>query len=392
MTTEAVNDLLALLAIPGPPAEEAAVAEHLRGALVAAGVDPGCITMDEAQRQSEYGGNTGNLIVRLDGHRRGPRRMFSAHMDTVPGAAGAIPRLDEAGGRIVNDAPGKALGGDNRTGCAVLLHIARTLCQRRGDHSPTTLVFFVQEEVGLVGSRGLDVSRLGEPKPAMCFNFDIDDADEFITAVIGTERFTIDIEGIAAHSGINPADGVSAAMIAAVALTELTHGGWHGVIAKPDGRGTANVGILRGGTGSNVVMPALHILAEARSYDVAFRKSIIRVWQETFVRAAAACRNRTGVAGQVRFGPGPTYEAFALEKSSAVVQTALAAAQRCGLNPRCMSNDGGMDANWIVAHGIPTVTIGCGQRHIHMPAEEVDLRQFTLACRLAVELATDGGV
>ena len=44
--------------------------------------------------------------------------------------------------------------------------------------------------------------------------------------------------------------------------------------------------------------------------------------------------------------------------------------------------------NWTVAHGIPTVTLGAGQRHIHMPAEEVDLRHFTLACRLAVELAT----
>jgi tripeptide aminopeptidase len=390
MSVEAVRDLLALLAIPGPPAEEAAVAEHLRRALLAAGVGADCITTDEAQRQSEYGGNTGNLIVRLDGHRDGPRRMFSAHMDTVPGAVGAIPRLDEAGGRIVNDALGKALGGDNRTGCAVLLHVARTLCQRRGDHPPTTLVFFVQEEVGLVGSRGLDVARLGEPKPTMAFNLDIDDADEFIIAVIGTERFTIDIEGVAAHSGINPADGVSAAMIAAATLTELAQGGWHGVIAKPEGRGTANVGILGGGTGSNVVMPALHILAEARSYDVTFRKRIIRVWQEAFTRATAACRNRTGVAGRVRFGPGPTYEAFALDADAPVVQTALAAARRCGLSPRCVSNDGGMDANWIVAHGIPTVTIGCGQRHIHMPAEEVDLRQFTLACQLAVELATGG--
>jgi tripeptide aminopeptidase len=388
MSAAAVNDLLALLAIPGPPGEEAAVAEHLRRTLAAAGVHPGCITTDEAHRQSEYGGNTGNLIVRLDGHRRGPRRLFSAHMDTVSGAVGAAPRLDEAAGKVVNDAPGKALGGDNRTGCAVLVQVARALCQRRGDHPPATLVFFVQEEVGLVGSRGLDVGRLGEPKPAMGFNFDIEDADEFVTAVIGTERFTIDIEGVAAHSGINPADGVSAALIAAEALAQLAGAGWHGVIDRADGRGTANVGILRGGTGSNVVMPALHILAEARSYDPAFRKTIIRAWREAFERAAALRRNCGGAAGRVRFGPGPTYEAFGLDAEAPVVRAAVAAARRCGLTPRCVSNDGGMDANWTVAHGIPTVTLGAGQRHIHMPAEEVDLRHFTLACRLAVELAT----
>lgn len=388
MSATAVNDLLALLAIPGPPGEEAAVATHLRQVLVEIGVRPDCIVTDEAQRQSEYGGNSGNLIVRLDGRQGGPRRMFSAHMDTVPGVVGAVARLDEAGGRIVNEAPGKALGGDNRTGCAVLLQVARALCQCQGDHPPTTLVFFVQEEVGLVGARGLDVGKLGEPKPALCFNFDGEDADEFVTAVIGAERFTIDLEGIAAHSGLNPADGVSAALIAADALAELAATGWHGVIEKPAGRGTANVGILRGGTGSNVVMPALYILAEARSHAVAFRKTIIGVWQEVFARAAAARRNRTGTAGKVRFGPGPTYEAFALDAETPVVQAVLAAARRCGLTGRCVSNDGGMDANWIVAHGIPAVTIGAGQRHVHTAAEEIDLRQFNLGCRLAVELAT----
>jgi tripeptide aminopeptidase len=301
---------------------------------------------------------------------------------------GAVARLDAVGGRIVNDAPGKALGGDNRTGCAVVLQVARALCERCGDHLPTTLVFFVQEEVGLVGARGLDLSRLGQPKPAMCFNFDGHDADEFVTAVIGAERFTIDIEGIPAHSGINPFDGVSAGVIAAYALAELAHFGWHGVIEKPEGRGTANVGIMRGGTGSNVVMPAMHILAEARSHDLSFRKKIIAAWQEEFARQARARHNRAGESGRVRFGPGPTYEAFALEPEAPVILAAQAAAQRCGLDPRCVSNDGGMDANWIVAHGIPAMTIGAGQRSVHTPAETIDLRQFELGCRLAVDLAT----
>jgi tripeptide aminopeptidase len=388
MPDTAVDDLLALLAVPGPPGEERAVAEHLRQVLTGLGVPPQAIATDEAHRQSEYGGDTGNLIVRLDGNGQGPRRLFSAHLDTVPGAAGARPRLDEAGGRVVNDAPGKALGGDNRTGCAVLLQVARALAQRGGAHPPTTLVFFVQEEVGLVGSRGLDVARLGTPRPSLGFNFDCANPDEIVTAVIGTERFTIDVQGIAAHSGENPADGVSAALTAAAALAELDRDGWHGVITKPEGCGTANVGILRGGTGSNVVMPALHILAEARSHSAGFRRAIIAAWRDTFVRAAAARRNRRGDCGRVSFGPGPTYEAFALDAEAPVVQAALAAARRCGLAPRCVSNDGGMDANWVVAHGIPTVTIGAGQRNIHTPAEEVDLRHFRQACRLAVDLAT----
>lgn len=387
--SHAIDDLLALLAIAGPPGKEAAVAEHLKRVLLEIGVPPGAIGHDDAHRQSEYGGECGNLIVRLDGHGRGPRRLFSAHMDTVPTVVGARPRRE--GRMVVNDAAGKALGGDNRTGCAVVLQVARFLAGRHGDHAPTTLVFFVQEEVGLVGARGLDVAKLGDPRPTLGFNFDGEHAANFLTAVTGTERFTIDIAGIAAHSGLNPESGVSAAMIAADALARLDQDGWHGVIEKPAtggiaGRGSANVGILRGGAGSNVLMPELHILAEARSHDHAFRKTILAAWHDAF-RAAAKRTNAAGQTGSVRFGPGPIYEAYALDAAAPVVQTCLAAAAPLGMTPRLLSNNGGNDANWIVAHGIPTVTIGCGQRHVHMPAEAIDLDDFELACRLAVRLA-----
>jgi tripeptide aminopeptidase len=335
--------------------------------------------------------------------------MFTAHMDTVPDAVGAVPRLDSEKRRIVNDAAGKALGGDNRTGCAVLLQVARELCRRFGNHAPTTLVFFVQEEVGLVGSRGLEVALLGPTLPSECVNVDSSRVDEIITAVIGTKRFTIDIAGIAAHAGAHPEDGVSAAMIAATALAELHRDGWHGAIEKSaaqcshhaprdelhhverDGctaTGSANVGIIRGGTGSNVVMPEMHLLAEARAHDPAFREAIIAAWHGAFERAAAAQPNCRGQRGSLRFGPGPAYEAFDLPADAPVVRSVLAAAARCGIDARCVSNNGGMDANWTVARGIPTVTIGAGQRHVHTPSEHIDLADFEHACRLAVELAT----
>ncbi len=383
MFSAAIDDLLELLEIPGPPGEEAVVAAHLRHRLVRMGVPDTAITVDHAQWQSEYGGSTGNLIVHLAGTRGGTTRMFSAHMDTVPGAVGAIPRVD--GSRIVNDAPGKALGGDNRTGCALLLHVARTLLARKDDHEPTTLAFFIQEEVGLVGARGLDASKLHAP--AYCLNFDGYEAGVVITSVTGTERFTIDIEGVAAHSGMNPNEGISAGIIAARALAQLAGDGWHGAITKPDGRGSANMGILHGGTGSNVVMPELHILAEARSHDRAFRRRIIEQWQQSFAQHAAAAGNTLGNVGRVKFGPAPTYEAYALTEDAPVVQAVRAAGERIGLKITCISDDGGNDCNWIVAHGIPAVTIGCGQRHVHMPSEYVDLEDFAKACELAERLA-----
>jgi len=387
MNETALADLLALLPIPGPPAGEGQVAAFLRKQCSKLGISDKEIVHDNAQAQSEYGGEVGNLIVRIGGDRPGPRLLFSTHMDTVPDAVGCRPRLDRAANRIVNDAPGKALGGDNRLGCAVLLHLARTLLARNGDHPPVTLVFFIQEEVGLVGARGLDLALLGDPLPAMCFNWDGGRVDQFVTKVIGSERFTIDITGIAAHAGGRPAAGVSAAVIAAHAIAELDREGWHGRIAQRDGVGTANVGIMQGGQGSNVVMPALHILAEARSHDPAFRRQIIARWQAAFRAATAGVTNQDGQRGSVAFGPGPTYEAFALEEDEPVVQHMLAAARQCAIDATLVSNDGGMDANWIVAHGIPAVTIGAGQRQVHTADEWIDLTDFDKACELAVALA-----
>ena len=407
------RNLTSLMSISGPPGEEQAVAAFLRRSLEKLGVAPECIVTDCAHRQSEYGGQIGNLIVRLPGTAdksaawepilQGPTRMFAAHMDTVPGAVGAVPRIDQQRHRIVNDAPGKALGGDNRGGCAVLVEVARALCDAGGEHPPTVLVFFVQEEVGLVGARGLDVELLGDTgedasdrqaadlsavKPAMCFNFDGSRVDQFQTAVIGTRRFTINIEGVATHAGIAPGGGVSAGIIAAGALARLDREGWHGVVETSQGKGTANLGMLKGGTGSNVVMPSVEILAEARSYDPQFRDLIVDHWRRAFANAAAAQLNSEGTAGKIEFRPGPCYEAFSLPADEPVVEFALRAAKNLGIEAQLTASSGGCDANETVAAGIPTITLGVGQREVHTEREWLDLNDFGLACRLAIELAT----
>ncbi len=374
MSDEHIADLMGLLEIDGPPSEEALVADWIRNALVNLGVSPEGIHTDRAQDQSEYSGNTGNLIVRLDGQGDGQRLMFSTHMDTVPDAVGCSPKLDRENHRIVNGKLGTALGGDNRTGCAALLHLARELLPLNGNHPPVTLVFFIQEEVGLVGARGLDLSLLGNP--AMCYNLDGGAPDTLVTSVIGTERFTIDVTGIASHAGGRPAGGVSAAIITGHALAELDSGGWNGHIQKPEGEGSANVGTINGGQGTNVVMPKMHILAEARSHSKEFRQGIIEEWKECFNKAAKTVKNNQNEIGSVTFGPGPTYESFALSDADPVVQTTLAAARDCGFSPQTVTNNGGMDANWIVAHGIPAITFGAGQRLVHTSVEWFVLMDF----------------
>jgi tripeptide aminopeptidase len=67
---------------------------------------------------------------------------------------------------------------------------------------------------------------------------------------------------------------------------------------------------------------------------------------------------------------------------------AEAAVRAVGGTPRRDIANGGVDANWTTRHGIPTVTLGCGQMNPHMVTEALDLDGFENACRAALLLAT----
>lgn len=67
---------------------------------------------------------------------------------------------------------------------------------------------------------------------------------------------------------------------------------------------------------------------------------------------------------------------------------AMRALELIGLKPVTLISNGGLDANWLDKHGVPTVTIGAGQYEIHTIKEHVDLLEFAQGCRLAVALAT----
>src|SRR5918994_3019667 len=163
----AVDLLLRLLAVEGVTGEERNVARTIQAALKEAGVPNRNIRFDDANDRIPLPTQTGNLLAYLPGTVPGPRLLFMTHMDTVPLGAGAVPV--RKGSRIVPKGQ-TALGGDNRTGCAVLVHLAATLLKHKPPHPPLTLLFTVREESGLFGARHLDPADLG--RPAMGFNFD----------------------------------------------------------------------------------------------------------------------------------------------------------------------------------------------------------------------------
>jgi tripeptide aminopeptidase len=389
----AVERLMRFLAVEGITGQEKAIAKEIQLALRAVGISGRSIHFDNANERIPLPTQTGNLIASLPGIRPGPHLLFMTHMDTVPLCAGAKPV--RKGNRIVPEGP-TALGGDNRTGCAVLVTLAATLLQRKLPHPPITLLFTVREESGLFGARHLEPAVLDRPgagKPVMCFNVDGKSAAEITVAAVGADRWEVKITGKAAHAGVHPERGISASMVAALAMAEIFAGGWFGKVVKDGQEGTSNVGSIgdpdggSAGAATNVVTDEVLVRGESRSHDPRFVREITAVYKKAFQNAATRVKDDHGRPAKVKFSARLDYLPFRLRDDEPVVQRAMTAVRAVGREPHLRVTNGGLDANWLIRHGIPTITFGAGQNEIHTTREWVDLEEFESACRMAVELA-----
>ena len=375
--------LLDLLAIPGVSGQEKDVAERIVKWLREAGCPASAIAFDSAHTKTPLRGNVGNLIVKLPGTLPGPRRLLMAHMDTVPVCVGAKPVV--SGGYVKSADPKTGLGGDDRAGVSVVLSTALEILRRGLPHPPLTFFFAIQEEVGLYGARYVKATDLGRPK--LAFNFDGGAVEKITVGATGGYRMDITISGVPAHAGVAPEKGVSAIAIASLAIATLVDDGWHGLVRKEGKRGTSNVGVVHGGSATNVVAESAALRAEARGHDSAFRGKIVKAIEKAFTDAAKRVRSADGRTGRVTIDGRLDYEAFRLADDEPCVVAACAAVEALGLTPRLEVSNGGLDANWMAANGVPTVTLGCGQMEIHTTEERLDLAAFDDACRAALRLA-----
>ncbi len=374
--------VMELMAIPGLSGHEGKVAQYITEKLRAAGAPAEAIRSDQAHKKTPLKGDVGNLIFQLPGTIKAPRRLLMAHMDTVPVCLGAQPVARRG---FVESADGKTgLGADDRAGVAVVLNAALEILRRGLPHPSLTFFWLVQEEVGLYGARHVQLGLLGNPK--LAFNWDGGASEKLSIGATGGYRLKILIEGLASHAGGSPEQGVSAIAIAGLAINELVQEGWHGLIAKGNHLGTSNIGVIHGGLATNVVTDRVEIKAEARSHDPKFRREIVKKIEQAFQRAARNIRSAKGASGKVTFDGQLDYEAFKLAGDEPCVLAAEAAIRAVGAEPIRAISNGGLDANWMAVHGIPTVTLGCGQVNIHTVTERLDIAAFQQACRIGLRL------
>jgi len=381
---QADQHLIDLLSIPGLSGKERKIADGIRAKLLAAGCKAEWIMEDDAHTRIPGDFEMGNLIVKLPGTVDGPRLMFSGHMDTVPLTRGAVPV--KKGNRIVPEGA-TALGADNRTACAAILTMVEVLFSQKLPHPPMTLLFTVGEETGLWGAKEVQLDDLGHPD--MGFNIDSGDPSEAIVGAIGAHRWKVNVKGKSAHAGVHPEHGISAAVITAKAIADISAKGYFGKIDLNEKRGTSNVGSIQGGEATNQVTDQMRITGESRSHDPEFLEEITETIQNCFNQAAASVTDHKGNAGSVEFLVQKDYHAFRIPDDSPVVQRTATALDTLGLSCNPKVTDGGLDANFLNVKGIPTVTLGAGQHNPHTVDEYADLDEYRTCCQLLLQIVAD---
>ena len=354
-----------LCEIPSPTGSERAVADHVLEELRGLGID---VAEDEAAGPARAG--AGNLIARIPG-RSDRWVLLCAHLDTVPHSE-PVRVVEDAG--IFRSAGETILGADNKAAVAVLVELGA-----RHSHEPPPcgleLVFTVAEEDGLRGAKELDVPALRSP-----FGFVLDHASpigEVITAAPTHKRLLADFEGAEAHSGIRPEDGRSAIAAAAAAVAAMDLG-------RLDAETTANVGVIAGGTASNVVPGHCRIDGEARSIDDARASEVVGAMVDacTWAGSEHGCDVDVEVLEMFR--------GYRLASSAPQVRLARAALERCGHEVTETATGGGSDANALVARGLDCVLLANGTEANHTPQETVAagrILEMLAVCEAIAELA-----
>jgi len=272
-----------------------------------------------------------HLEIRLGAGDR-PPVMLLCHHDTV-WAAGTLSRLPFAvEGNLVRG-PGSY---DMKAGIVEAAFAVATSQANR----PVVVLSTSDEEIGSTSSRAL-IEATAKRAAAVLVLEPATSGGAIKTARKGIADFTLEVDGRAAHAGVEPEKGISAIEEMAHQVLALKQ------LANPAAGTTINVGVIEGGSRPNVV-PA-HARAEI---DVRFTTAA------EAERVVAAIRDRHAVlpGAVVRVTGG--VDRPPLERREGVIRLARLAqgiAEELGFSLAESATGGGSDGNFTAALGIATL-------------------------------------
>lgn len=360
-----------LVEIESPSTDKAAVDQV--GAVVAEAARRlgAIVTVD---RQAQAGDNLvarwGRAQAGADGDPQGV--VLLCHMDTVHGL-GSLARMPcvEVDGRLLG--PGVV---DMKASIAITLTALQALREaRRWPPRPITALFTSDEEVGSEHSRALIEAHARQAGLVLCMEPCLPDGS-LKTWRKGVGDFTLVARGRAAHAGADHERGRNAIeelahhVLAAQALTDYSLGT------------TVNVGVIGGGTRSNVVPEEARAHIDMRVKTPAEAERIT-AWMQS--RRPVLAGTSLEVTGGLNRPPMPRDELMAhtFEKAQRI-------AAAIGLKLTEGGTGGGSDANFVAPLGVAVLDgLGALGNGAHTDREHIVLASLPERTALLAALLSE---
>lgn len=310
------------------------------------------------------GSNTGNLIIKVG---TGGDFMLTSHLDTAMTTQNQIPEVDD---KKIKSNGKTILGGDNRAGVCVLINLLKLVSQDPSKYKDFTICFTTCEETTLAGSKNLHPG--GNIKRGFVFDSSLRPGN-FIYSACGAKRFQITVIGRAAHSGIEPENGINAIEILCKGVANVQQG-------RIDETTTANIGLIAGGLGVNIVPERATITGEVRSFDEEKVEEIaFKIYDTVGVEAF-------NLGATIDYDSEWDFKPYVIDEDDLTFLEISEAIKKSGLTPVPKISLGGSDANSYNENGIKSVNIGIGAQKPHSNEEFILIEDLEKAFEIALNL------
>jgi tripeptide aminopeptidase len=179
------------------------------------------------------------------------------------------------------------------------------------------------------------------------------------------------ITGRSSHAGIEPEKGINAIRVAARIISGVPDG-------RLDHETTANIGMIQGGTATNVVPKEVIINGEVRSHSM----TALEEARQTIFRIACRIAQENGAGLDI--SDHEEYRTFRIDDDMHFLRYMEEVFRRCGIEPVRTTTGGGSDANIFNQKEIMTVNISNGMQKVHSTEEHISLEDLYKGCLIVL--------
>ena len=337
--------------------------------------------------------------------KRVPVICFCSHMDTSPDCTGenirpqivrqyrggdiALPAdpsqiiraadhpalADQIGNDIITTDGTTLLGADNKAGIAEIMDAAQFLIHNpQIRHGAIKILFTPDEEIG----RGVDKVDLKKLGADFAYTIDGETAGNIEDETFSADGVTISIEGVSTHPGFAKGKMEHAIKIAAAIVERLP-------------KNTCSPETTEGREGF------LHPIGIAGALEKTTLSFIVRDFTDAGLKEKEALLENI-VKEVMRDFPRSSYRLEVkhqyrnmkqvIDRHPEIVDNAMEAIRRAGLNPVKTSIRGGTDGSRLSFMGLPCPNIFAGEHAFHSRLEWVSVQDMEKAVQTIVHLAT----